>query len=484
MKNSKLKELQDIDILIENTMKEWHVPGLAIGIVKDNEVVLSKGYGYSNVSNNLKMTDTTVLPIGSATKPFTALALGMLVDEGILNWDKPVKEYIPWFKMYDYFTTDRITTRDLLCHRSGLPHYDIHGIFTSKTRKQIIEDLQYLQPSVDFRTALQYQNHMFLTAGYLLEMITGKTWEHFVQERILDKLNMKNSNFSVEELNKLPEHSKGYLFNGADIVETDYLPLVAMAPAGAINSSVKDMINFILLQINNGNFNEEQLISEANLTQMRSPQMNGTPYLWKLDEIEFASYGLGWFVDMYRGHQMISHGGNTKGFSSLMTLIPKKNLGIIILSNLDTNFGIYSMTYTILDRILGLDKINWSPKIKSEVDKLFSMMGLAQEKKVKDRIANTKPSHPLKDYAGEYTHPGYGTITIELNGDTLEGKYYLSDLSISHYHYDIFEITFTLMGIQSLISFNTDEQGAINSFSANFEPTPGIDPAIFKKKYS
>lgn len=481
MKNNELKELNGIDTLIEDLMEEWHVPGLAVGIVKDGEVVLSKGYGYRDVGSNLKMTDTTVLPIGSTTKSFTVMALGMLEDEGKLDWDKPVKEYIPWFKMYDPFATERITIRDLLCHRSGLPHHDVHGVFTTRTRKQMVEDLRYLQPSADFRTILQYQNHMVMTAGYVLEMITGKTWEQFVQERIFNKLNMKSSNFSVDELSKYPEYSKGYIYNGADAVQADFLPLIGMAPAGAINSSVADMTNYLLLQLNNGNFNGEQLVSEANLAQMHSPQMIGTPYLWKLDEIEFASYGLCWFVDMYRGHKMVSHGGNTKGFSSLITLLPEKNFGIIMLSNLDTTFSIYPMTYTILDRILGLEGIEWSPKIKSEVDKVFGAMGQAQKKKEEDRIPETQPSHPLKDYAGEYTHPGYGTITFELDGNTLKGKYYLSDLAVRHYHYDIFDVTFTLMGLQSLFTFNTNTQGAIGSVTACLEPTPGVDPIVFKK---
>ncbi|MEA4963056.1 serine hydrolase [Lutispora sp.] len=481
MSKDKLKGLNGMDSFIEGLMEEWHVPGLAVGIVKDGEVILTRGFGYRDVAGNLIMTDTTTLPIGSATKSFTALALGMLADEGKLDWDKPVKEYIPWFKMYDSFATERMTTRDLLCHRSGLPHHDVHGIFTTKTRKEMVEDLRYLQPSADFRTVLQYQNHMVMTAGYVLEMITGKTWEQFIQERVFNKLGMKNSNFSIKEINKYPEYSKGYAFNGIETIETEFLPLTGMGPAGAINSTAVDMTKYLLLQLGKGNFNGEQLVSEAKLAQMHTAQMIGTPYLWKLDEIEFASYGLCWFVDMYRGHKMVSHGGNTKGFSSLVTLLPEKNFGIIMLSNMDTSFSIYVMTYTILDRILGLEEINWSPKIKTEVDKLFGIMDAMQEKKAKDRIPDTKPSHPLKDYAGEYTHPAFGTIILELDADTLKGKYYSSDLAVQHYHYDIFDVKFTLMGLQSLVTFNTNAQGAIDSLTAPLEPALGVDPIVFKK---
>lgn len=467
---------------IEALMAQWQVPGLSVGVVQNGEVRFLQGFGHRDLARGLDMTANTVLPIGSASKSFTALALGMLADEGVFDWDTPIRAYIPWFKMYDAQISDRVTARDLLCHRTGLPSHDVHGVFCTKTRKEMVEDIRYLQPSADFRTRLQYQNQMVALAGYLVEVVSGKTWEEFVCERVFRKLQMKSSVFSLDEMQKQTEFSKPYGPGPEGPAETNYIPLNALGPAGSINSSATDMVEYLKLQLGNGKYGGESLVSEANLAQMHASQMLGSPYFWKFDEFQSTNYGFGWFVDVYRGHKLISHGGNTRGFSSLVTLLPEKNLGIVALSNMDTNFMIYALTYAMLDRALGVPDANWSARIKAEIEKLFGGMRMMMEQRSKDRIPDTSPSHPLAAYAGTYTHPAYGVFTVAVDGNKLRGTYNGGDVDISHYHYDTFDILIKAMNLPYLITFQANTQGAIDRISAPFEPAPGVDPIVLKKQ--
>jgi len=192
--------LKDFEEVVTDAMKKFDVPGMAIAIVKYNDVVYSKGFGYRDVEKQLPVTPDTLFAIGSSTKAFTTFVLGTLVDEGKIEWDKPVRNYIPWFKLYDTGASERMTPRDLVTHRSGLPRHDLVWYNNyDASRKWLVERLPYLEPSADLREKFQYNNLMFLTAGYLTEVVTGKTWEEAVRERILLPLSMTRTNFSVAD---------------------------------------------------------------------------------------------------------------------------------------------------------------------------------------------------------------------------------------------------------------------------------------------
>lgn len=473
--------LDGLDEQILTMMKQWNLPGLSVGIVKNGNVVMTKGYGKRDEKNDLDMTGKTMLPIGSTTKSFTALILGMLVDEGKLDWDKPVKEYIPWLKLYDSYVTDHVTTRDLLCHRTGVPGYDIHGVFCTKDdRKEMVKDLVYLQANTGFRTKLQYQNQMVMLAGYVAEVLTGQTWEELVKERICKPLGMTNTTLTIPGLEGYTESSKGYVFTGTENMETPYLSLKGVGPAGAINSTAEDMTNYLLFQLGDGTWNGKQLISKANLDEMHTAQMLGTPYFWKLDEITNANYGMGWFVDLYRGQKMLSHGGNTLGFSALMTLLPEQDFGVILLSNATSNFMIYALTYAILDKVLGVETQDWTAKMQMKIGEVFGAMGAAMQAKAEAKIPNTAPSHPLEAYSGVYSHPAFGKLEISVADGQLTGTLNGHHVLITHYHYDIFDMVLTLMGAAFTATFQTGMTGAIESVSALVEPT--VAPVVFVRE--
>ena len=461
--------LKGFDKFIIKAMEEWKVPGLAIAIVKDGKVIFSEGFGFKDVKQGLKVTPKTLFAIGSCTKAFTATAMGILVDEGKLDWDKPLREYLPGFKLKDSFAAERMTPRDLVCHRSGLPRHDLVWYNASASRQELFDRLQYLEPSRDFRTTFQYQNLMFMTAGYMVGKIAGTSWEGFIQNRIFVPLGMTDSNFSVSDSQQSPDFALPYMEKEDKVIEIPFRNIDTIGPAGSINSSVTDMTNWLYLNLNKGKFGEVQVISANSLSEVQSPQMIASKS-YKYDETFYSMYGMGWGITSYRGHLLLSHGGGIDGFTALVSLLPKDKMGMVILTNLNGTPLTQIVAYNAIDRLLGLDEISWNKRIREEVDKAKEEAKKAEKEKDKDRKMDTKPSHLLGDYAGEYENPGYGVISINKDGDQLKGEFNSIPFSLTHYHYDIFELYNELLEQKQKISFLTDNKGNIGSLSVQLEP--------------
>lgn len=470
--------LEGFDKFITDVMEEWKVPGLAISIVKDGKVIYSRGFGSRNIKEGLEVTPYTLFAIGSCSKAFTAAAMGILVDEGKLDWDKPVRAYLPSFKLEDLFASQRMTPRDLVCHRSGLPRHDLVWYNSSADREELFERLQHLEPSEDFRTAYQYQNLMFMTAGYLVGQIAGTTWEKFVKERIFEPLGMGESNFSVEDSKKAQDFALPYMEKEEKVVEIPFRNIDNVGPAGSINSNVNDMASWLLLNLGKGKFGEKQIISENNLKEIHSPQMISSRTI-RYEELFYSTYGMGWGINAYRGHLFLSHGGGIDGFTALVSLMPKDNIGLVILTNLNGNPAPSIVAFNVYDRLLGLDHVPWNKRMKEEQEKAKKEAEKAKKEKDEDRKANTQPSHPLEDYTGDYEHPGYGIITVQKDGSQLKAVYSSMEFPMEHYHYDIFEAKNEMWDTTYKISFSTDTKGNIGSVSAQLEPS--VEPIVFTR---
>jgi len=468
-KSPKKVNLKGLDKFITKTMEEWKVPGLGISIVKDGNVVFSQGFGFRNIKQSLPVTPKTLFAIGSCTKAFTALTMGILVDEGKLDWNKPVREYLPSFKLKDPFATEKMTPRDLVCHRSGLPRHDAMWYNSSATRKELFDRLQYLEPSRDFRTTYQYQNLMFMTAGYMVGKITGMDWERFVRNRIFVPLGMNNSNFSVNDSQKASDFALPYMEKDDKIIEIPFRNIDTVGPAGSINSNVTDMASWLYLNLHKGKFGEKQIISEASLKEIHSPQMISSKS-YKYDETFYSTYGMGWGITAYRGHLKLQHGGGIDGFTALVTFMPRDNIGIVILTNRSGTPLPSIVANNVYDRLIGLNQIDWNKRIREEVEKAKEEAEKAKKEKDKDRKLNTKPSHSLEDYAGDYEHPGYGVLSVNKEGDQLKAEYNSIPFTLTHYHYDIFEFHNEFLDITTKVSFFTDLKGNIGSLAVQLEP--------------
>jgi len=471
-------------------MKRWEVPGIGVGIVKDGKVIFAEGFGLRNVEKNLPVTTDTLFAIGSASKAFTTMDIGILVDEGKVEWDKPVRDYLPTFKLKDEVAAVRMTVRDLVSHKSGLPRHDAMWYGSPFSRKDIFDRLQYLEFSADFRQTMQYNNLMFLTAGYLVGQITDSTWEEFTQKRIFDALGMTSSNCSVEVSKKSDDHSLPYVRIKDEIKAVPLRNIDNVGPAGSINSNVKDMLKWVQFHLNKGKVGDKEIISEAGQKEMyipamflRQPMLSVQP-----DGQSDMNYGLGWFLETYRGHRLVHHGGAIDGFYFLNGFLPNDNGGAVILTNLaGTPFLQIAMGY-VLDIVLELDPV-WEKLNQEKWEETLENRKKAKEaenKKEENRVKDTQPSHALGDYAGEYEHPAYGIVPIEFANDELTGKFNSNNFKLIHWHYDIFKGIDTEEGEAEddgiMITFITSTKGDVDKLTIPLEPA--VAPIVFKRKAS
>ncbi|KAB8330820.1 beta-lactamase family protein [Scytonema tolypothrichoides VB-61278] len=239
--------MQGLSEFINKTIQEWKVPGLAIAIIKDSQIIFCEGFGLRDVENNLKVTQKTLFAVASCTKAFTTMAMGILADRGKLDWDKPVRNYLPTFKLYDSYATEHMTPRDLVTHRSGLPRHDFAWYGSVFTRQEIFERLQYLQPTQELRTTFQYQNLMYMTAGYLVGEIAQSSWEDFVQQEIFNPLGIKNSHFAVFKSQKSDDFAFPYKQKDEEVNKIPFRNMDTIGPAGSMNSNITDMAQWLLL---------------------------------------------------------------------------------------------------------------------------------------------------------------------------------------------------------------------------------------------
>ena len=468
-------DLHDFDAYVQKVMSDWKVPGAAIVIVKDGKVVLSKGYGQRDVKNNLPVTEQTLFPIASITKSFTVATLGTLASEGKLDWDKPVRDYLPDFRLYDDVLTARVTPRDLVTHRTGLPRHDATWYRSDLTRDEMYSRLRYLEPNRDLRREFQYNNLMFMTAGYMAGKLAGSTWEDAVSTRVFKPLGMNSSGFDFgASFNSASDVAHPYRKDDNEVAHEApiYPGDPALGPAGAIVSNLSDMTQYLLMYLNHGKHGDQQIISPADIRQMTTPQM----IIRSSDvdpEIGYAHYGMGLFVTTYRGHKYVNHGGNLDGFSLLISFLPDDNIGSVILLNMEGSSLREVLAYNIADRMLGLDQVDWS---KRELDRYFAFKKASDEARDKNyvpRREHTQFSHPIDEYAGEYSNPAYGIVAVDRTGEhDLKVTFHTMQATAEHWHYDVWRVPHNPLDLlqETEIMFNTDWEGNIASLSCSLEP--------------
>ncbi len=493
------RALRGLDDFVARVMKEWQVPGLALGVIQDGKPVLLKGYGYRDVEKRLPVTPRTLMAIGSNTKSFTVVLMGMLADSGKLEWDKPVRTYLPDFQLYDDFATREMTPRDLVTHRSGLPRHDGLWYGRSFNREELYRRLKYLEPSASFRSRWQYQNLMFLTAGYLVERRTGRSWDDLIRERVFAPLEMTRSNTSVRDLPAADDAALGYVWRDCPaekaagmvgtagaagaaapsstecgLVQVPYRNIDAVAPAGSINSDVEEMLHYIQFHIDSGRYNGRAILSKEKASMMETPQMLvGDQEIWP-DELGVATYGLGLSVTSYRGRKLVQHGGGIDGFISQMSWLPRERIGIMVVTNMSgTNPVPNIVTRNVIDRLLGLAPIDWVARTEKQLQDAKAKRIKQRTDHAAERQPNTSPSHPLSAYGGTYEHPAYGRLSVQADGAALSVSFDGFNVPLKHFHYDVFEIDDPMdaLPLSGRITFLMDSKGDIDRMAVPFEPS-------------
>jgi CubicO group peptidase (beta-lactamase class C family) len=466
--------LKGLDTFALKVLKDWHAPGVSIAVVEKGKVIYTGGFGYRDIDKKLPVTENTQFGIGSCTKAFTASMLGMLEKDGVVDFDKPVRNYLPELMFQNEYTNAHATLRDMMCHRTGLPRHDMSWYASWATRNEFLQRIQYLEPTAELRERFQYNNFMYMALGVVIEKMTSKSWEENMKEKILKPLGMSNTNLSTIDMEKSADHSLAYVVLKDSIIKTiPYRNIDAMGPAGSINSSAKDMSKWLLTWVNGGKYNGKEIIPSSYVNQAMTTQMatgGGLPGTENMD-VHTSGYALAWGINSYRGHYRVEHGGGIDGFITSTGFFPSDSIGIFVVSNQGQPVAV--IRNFIADRMLKLPYRNWN---KSQMDATQKAKDAAKNVVKNDSLErkfNTKASHDLAEYTGNYISKGYGNIEIMLKDGNLASKFNGIDIRFDHFHYDQFKAypqdpSFD-DGDALKVSFHTDDKGNISKLTIPFE---------------
>jgi CubicO group peptidase (beta-lactamase class C family) len=468
----------DLAAYVARVLKTFEVPGLSVAIVKDGKVVMAQGYGVRKLGEPALVDENTLFGIGSNTKAFTSAALATLVDEGKISWDDPVYERLPGFQMYDPYVSHEMTIRDLLTHRSGMGLGEGDLLFwphTTFTRAEIIYRLRFMKPASSFRSRFAYDNLLYMTAGQIIPAVTGKSWEEYVREKILSPLGMNTTTLSNADFKPGDNYAWPHSKVDGKLQFIEFVNLDNAGPAGSINSSAAEMAKWVLLQLNHGKIpgREERIFSARQSHEMWSAQTilpagERQGPLAALSS-KFAAYALGWGLRDYRGRKMVGHTGGVAGFVSRVMLVPEENLGVVVLTNAEQAGAFDSILYHVLDSYFALAPTDWIAAYKKEDEQTEKEAAEVMKKQEAGRAADSKPSLALDKYAGNYSDPWYGAVTIRMENSKLvftldHTPKAIADLQ--HWQYDTFKAHWRDRTIEdAFLTFTLRPDGSIDHFT-------------------
>jgi CubicO group peptidase (beta-lactamase class C family) len=472
------KKLGDFDKYMEQILKSWNAPGVGVGIVVKDRLVFAKGYGYRDYEKKLPITPNTLFQIASNTKLFTTMAVGLLVADGKLDWDRPLRQVVPSIQFATEELNNTVTIRDMLAHRTGISRHDLIWYKSDFSRKELFDRVKYLEPSQPIRQGFLYNNMMYAATGYAIELLTGKPWEEFLKQRLFSPLEMTSTLFSIKEMTKQSDCFVPY--NEKRDTTTLYrIPYyeeaLGIGPAGSIISNITDMSKWLITLMNGGSFGGRQVIPADIVRATLAPSIalpNGQLENRGFGELLNPVYGMGRWFASYRGHFLAYHGGDLDGIHSQISCMPYDSIGVIVFVIGDHSAPLYNIiSYNIYERLLGMNQTPWSERRLKDRDASKALNKEGRGKAGGERVANTKPSHSLEDYAGEFEHPAYGVLYVTLKDTALQMDFHHIVLPLHRFHYDRFDTpNDEEYGLWSL-NYSTNPQGDIDKLTISLDET-------------
>ncbi|MCC6927654.1 MAG: serine hydrolase [Gemmatimonadaceae bacterium] len=435
-----------LDAYITAAIKQWKVPGLGMAIVRNDSVIYARGYGVREVGRPEAVDDKTVFAIGSSSKAFTSAAVAMLVDEKKVVLDASPGTYFPGFQLYDPYASRELTVRDLLSHRSGLARGELAWYGSGFDRDEIVRRVRYLKPSWSFRAQFGYQNIMYITAGQVVAKVSGRSWDDFIRERIFTPLHMTASSSSIKGLESVTDLAQPHAELNDTVRKVPWRNIDNAGPAGSINSNAADMAQWLRLQLGRGKYEGKQLISSRMTDEMHQAQM-----VIRVDsaarannpDTHLQAYGMGWFLEDYRGRFVVHHGGNVDGFTALVAMMPEEKFGVVFLTNMNGTGLPNALMHKVFDLQLKAPAKDWSGEALKRLEAQRARARQMQARQESQRVANTRPTLPLSAYAGTYVDSLYGDVVVKEENGKLQltfGPNWRGEME--HYQYDAFRVKF------------------------------------------
>ena len=463
--------VNELDAYVTRAVQDWRIPGLAIAVVKDDSIVLAKGYGVRELGKPGAVDAGTRFAIGSTTKAMTAAALGMLVDEKKVRWDDPVITHLPGFRVGDPYVTRELTVRDLLTHRGGLGNADQLWTSADYSADEIMRRVATLAPAYSLRSRFIYQNIMYAVAGDVIAAASGIPWAQFLRTRIFEPLGMKATEATLAGLDGQSNIATPHGEIADTIRPITNRPVDAVGPAGSVWSSVGDMAKWARFILDSGRVGGKRLLSEATFRELLSPQVIAPREIYStmpLVRPHFFTYGLGWFLHDYQGEAVAMHTGSIDGMSALIGLIPDRRLGVYVLANLDHAELRHALMYRVFDMYIGSTPRDWSKELLALYSGLERQADSARRDQIQKRVANTRPSLPLDRYAGTYTNQTYGNAVVSVRNHALHFAFGRGRIgTLTHWHYDTFQAKWDDVRMDpSFVVFAPDGAGGVSSVRA------------------
>lgn len=461
------QRLADFDAFAQKVLADWNAPGCGVAVVVKDKVVFAKGYGFRDLEKKRLVTPQTLFRIASNTKLITATGAGLLVEEGKLDWDKPVRTYAPTLQFFNDELNRTVTLRDLLAHRTGISRHDGIWYGADFTLQKLAAQVRNLEPSLPPRQEFLYNNMMYYAAGAVVEQVAGQPWEEFTRQRIFEPLGMNATLFDDALMLRQPDFAQSY-HEKRDTTLLLPIPFIrkSVYSAGAVVSNLDDLSHWLIAQLNGGKWQGKQVIPARVIGETMTPAMpvkNNGMLTKGYTELLTPVYGMGRYTASYRGHYVSYHGGALDGVFSQVSMMPYDSIGVIAFVNAAHGRPIPDiLVYGVYDRLLGLPPVPWSDRALADFKKAKRTAREARKKADADRVANTKPSHPLTDYAGTFEHPAYGQAVVTESGGKLALTFHEVTLPLEHYHYDRFQTPDDEVYGRTVLLYETNAQGDLD----------------------
>jgi CubicO group peptidase (beta-lactamase class C family) len=433
---------RDLDAYVTKALETFDTPGAAVAVVKDGRVVLARGYGVRRLGEPAPVDAHTLFQIASNTKAFTTAALAMLVDEGKVSWDDPVRKHVEYFRLADPLADANVTLRDLVCHRTGVRGHDLLWYRSPWTQEEVIRKIGRVKPDGPFRASFLYQSTMFTAAGHAVASASGMPWGDFVRARIFAPLGMSGANLTTDEAEKAADHASPHRKDPSG--QASVIPWYRInvpEPAGSVNAGARDLAKWVRFQLGDGTVAGKRLVSAANLRETHTPQnlirLEGADRSMHPETLQM-SYGMAWLIQDYRGHLLVSHAGAIDGFRAHVTLVPDLKVGLVILANLHHTRMNLALSNSLVDLLLGLKPEGWNARYLDLVGRDEADARERERQREAGRRRGTKPSRGPGAYAGTYEEPAYGTSEVTWEGGVFVWRWGSFGGPLKHFDYDTF----------------------------------------------